>query len=68
MTRSTPSKLYVVKAEPGLAAYREMVSAANALDLLTGDMIERPETAQAIFNKSEAFKKIQHNAFSSRAL
>jgi hypothetical protein len=60
--------LYVQKAEPGMAAFRAMVFAADNLDRLTGDSVERPETAQQVFNRSEAFRKIQHNAFSSQPL
>jgi hypothetical protein len=59
---------YVDRAEPGMAAYREMVFAADNLDRLTGNAVERAETAQAIFNRSDAFRKIQHNAFSSQPL
>jgi hypothetical protein len=59
---------YVAKAEPGMATYDVMQAAANALDLLTGGMVERPASAQAIFAQGDAAKRINaHNTFRGRA-
>src|SRR5215218_5177851 len=44
-------RIYVRKAGPGMEAYKAAQKAANDLDLLTGNMVERPATATDVFNK-----------------
>jgi hypothetical protein len=51
-------RVYVRKAAPGKDAYGEMQAAANALDLLTGGMAERPASATTIFNSDPEFRNL----------
>jgi hypothetical protein len=51
-------RAYVEKAGPGMQAYREMQKAANDLDLLTGDMVQRPLSATDVYNSDPDFKRL----------
>jgi len=55
-------RIYVRKAGPGMEAYKAAQKAANDLDLLTGNMVERPATATDVFNKDPDFKKLVRQA------
>jgi hypothetical protein len=55
-------RVYVEKAGPGMAAYKEMQKAANDLDLLAGGMVERPHSATDVYNSDPDFKRLVRQA------